>query len=50
MDISSRISIAVYCAENGKMLLARIHLFLRTFIKEIGERWPSSDAVRLSIV
>ena len=50
MDISSQISIAVYCAENWKMLLARIHLFLRTFIKKIGERWSSSDAGRLSIV
>ena len=27
MDISSQISIAVYCAENWKMLLARIHHF-----------------------
>ena len=52
MDISSQISIAVYCAhaENWKMLLARIHLFLRTFIKKIDERRSSSDAGRLSIV
>ena len=35
MDISSQKSIAVYCAENWKMLLARIHLFLRTFIKKL---------------
>ena len=50
MDISSQISIAVYCAENWKTLLARIHLFLRTFIKKIDERWSSLDAGRLSIV
>ena len=49
MDTSSQKSIAVYCAENWKMLLARIHLFLRTFIKKIDKRWSNSDAGRLSI-
>ena len=52
MDISSQINIAVYCAENWKMLVARIlHFFLRTFMKKkIDKRWSSSDAGRLSIV
>ena len=51
MDISSQISIAVYCAENWKMLVARIHLF-PAYVQEkkIDKRWSSSDAGRLSIV
>ena len=49
MNFSSQRSIAVYCAENWKMLLSRIHhFFLRTFIKK-KKKLTKGDQARTKV-
>ena len=51
MDISSQKSIAVYCAENWTMLLARQYspFFLRTFIKKKKKKLTKGDQARTKV-